>query len=329
MINERNTIVLLEKGSHIRRRNSPGGVKFRLLGRKILRQRMLILMALPGVLLILLFNYVPIYGITIAFQHYNPVKGYLSSGINWVGLKYITQFFTNPYVFRLLRNTLLLGIYDLAVEFPLAIILALLLDQLRRQKFKKTVQTISYMPYFLSTVVVIGMLKVLFAYDGVVNGMVKALGGNAVVFLTSNAWFRTLYISSSLWQNVGWGSIIYLAALTNVDPQLIEASVIDGAGRFQRVWHISLPAILPTISIMLIFSISGIMGSDFTRVMLLYNQNTYEVADIIGTYVYREGIMGGKFEFTTAIGLMINLVGFILIMAANSASRRLTENSLW
>ena len=161
------------------------------------------------------------------------------------------------------------------------------------------------------------------------NDLVKGMGGEAVTFLTEDGWFRPLYIGSGIWQGLGWGSIIYLAALTNVDPQLLEAATIDGAGRFQKIWHVSLPAILPTISIQLIFAISGIMGSDFQKVMLLYNENTYEVADVIGAYVYREGILGGKFEYTTAIGFMMNVVSLLLITGANFASRGLTGNSLW
>jgi putative aldouronate transport system permease protein len=185
------------------------------------------------------------------------------------------------------------------------------------------------MPYFLSTVVVVGIVKELFSYDGIVNNIVTGMGGNAASFLTSDAWFRTLFIGSGIWQGIGWSSIIYLAALTNVDPQLVEAATIDGAGRLRRIWHISLPAIQPTIVITLIFAIGGIMGTDFTKVLLLYNENLYEVADVIGTYVYREGILGGQYEYTTAIGLLMNLVGLGLVAGANYVSRKLTDSSLW
>jgi putative aldouronate transport system permease protein len=246
-----------------------------------------------------------------------------------VGLKYFARFFSSPYVFRLLKNTFLLGIFNLLFSFPLPIIFALLLDQLYIKKYKKVVQTISYMPHFISVVVVVGVIKELFAYTGSVNDVIEVFGGERITFLVNNEWFRPLYIGSGIWQGLGWGSIIYLAALTNVDPQLIEASIVDGANRFQRVWHISLPAILPTISIMLIFAISGIMGNNFQKILLLYNSSIYEVADVINTYVYREGIMGGQYEYTTAIGLLMNLVGLFLISAANYASRKLSGYSFW
>lgn len=300
-----------------------------MLFRKIRCQKTLILMAVPGIVLVLLFNYLPLYGITLAFQKFSPAKGFFASDITWVGLKYFERFFNSPYVFRLLRNTVLLGVYGLVISFPLPVLLAILFDQLENQRFKKMAQTVSYMPYFLSTVVVVGIVKELFSYTGIVNDVIKALGGSAYSFLTADSWFRSLFIGSGIWHNIGWSSIIYLAALTNVDPQLFEAATIDGAGRFRRIWHISLPAIQPTIVIMLIFAIGNIMGSDYTKVLLLYNENTYEVADIIGTYVYREGILGGQYEYTTAIGLLMNLVGLALIVGANYISRKVSDSSLW
>lgn len=311
------------------RKSVPQDTGFSLFIKKLVKQKTLIFMALPGVLLVLIFAYIPLYGITIAFQDFNPVKGFFSSDIKWVGLTYFQQFFASPYFFRLLRNTFLLGFYSLIIGFPLPIILALLLDQLNNIRFKKTVQTLSYLPHFLSVVVVVGILKELFSTTGVINNILATFGIDAIPFLIKNSWFRPLYIGSGIWTGIGWGSIIYLAALTNVDPQLIEAAVIDGASRFQRVCHISLPVIAPTISIMLIFAISGIMGSDFTKVLLLYNENTYEVADIISTYVYREGIINGQYEYTTAIGMFLNLIGFVLIYGANYASKKISGNSFW
>ena len=190
-------------------------------------------------------------------------------------------------------------------------------------------QTISYLPHFLSVVVLVGMIKMLFASNGIVNDVIQWMGGEPIYFLIAPRWYRTLFIGSGIWQGLGWSSIIYLAALTNVDPQLMEAAVVDGANRFQRVWNVSLPALMPTISIQLIFSISGIMSASTEKTLLLYNEATYEVGDVIGTYVYREGILGGAFEYTTAIGLLMSIVSLVLITLANYGSRLFSENSLW
>ncbi len=296
---------------------------------RVWEQRALVLMALPAFIIVLIFNYIPMYGISIAFQKFKPMKGMFNLDVQWVGLKYFQKFFQSPYIFRLLRNNLLLGVFSLLWGFPLPIIFAVLLDQLQYPKFKKVVQTISYLPHFLSVVVLVGMIKMLFASNGIINEVIEWCGGQPVYFLISPRWYRTLYIGSGIWQGLGWSSIIYLAALTNVDPQLMEAAVVDGANRFQRVWNVSLPALMPTISIQLIFSISGIMGASTEKTLLLYNESTYEVADVIGTYVYREGILGGAFEYTTAIGLLMSIVSLVLITLANYGSRLFSENSLW
>ena len=284
-------------------------------------------MVIPGVVLVFIFSYIPMYGILMSFQKYNPAVGIIGS--EWVGLKYFKMFFENPFAWRLIKNTLLLGLYYLFWSFPFPIILALLLDQLPSQKFKKLVQTVSYFPYFISMVVVVGLLQEFFSVDGVINEIRVALGAAEIPFLTRPAYFRSLYIGSGIWQGIGWGSIIYLAALSNVDPQLYEAALIDGANRWQRVRYISWPTIVPTTTIMLIFAVSGILGNDFQKILLMYNESTYEVADVINTYVYREGIAGGRFEYTTAIGLMMNIVSFILLFVTNKISRTVSENSLW
>ncbi len=296
---------------------------------KLWEQRALVLMALPAFLIILIFAYIPMYGISIAFQDFKPMKGIFNPDVKWVGLKYFIKFFESPYIFRLLRNNLLMGVYSLLWGFPPPIIFAILLDQLSTPRFKKIVQTISYLPHFISIVVLVGMVKMLFASDGLINDILRWFGNEPIFFLIDKGWYRTLYIGSGIWQGLGWSSIIYLAALTNVDPQLMEAAVVDGANRFQRVWNVSLPALIPTISIQLIFSISGIMGTSTDKTLLLYNESVYEVADVIGTYVYREGLLGGDFEYTTAIGLLMNIVSLVLITIANYASRAVSENSLW
>lgn len=290
-------------------------------------QKALISMVIPGIVIVFIFNYIPMYGILMAFQKYNVAEGIIGS--EWVGLKYFKMFFDNPFAWRLIKNTLLLGIYYLLWSFPAPIILALLLDQIQNQKFKKAVQTVSYFPYFISMVVVVGLIKEFFAADGVVNEIAVKLGGEITPYLVRPEYFRSLYIGSGIWQGVGWGSIIYLAALSNVDPQLYEAAWIDGANRLQRVRYISWPTIIPTTTIMLIFAVSGILGNDFQKILLLYSEPTYEVADVINTYVYREGIAGGRIEYTTAIGLMMNVVSFIMLFVTNQISKRVSENSLW
>lgn len=295
--------------------------------KRCVSQKALVSMVIPGVVLVFIFSYIPMYGILMSFQKYNPAVGIIGS--EWVGLKYFKMFFENPFAWRLIKNTLLLGLYYLFWSFPFPIILALLLDQLPSQKFKKLVQTVSYFPYFISMVVVVGLLQEFFSVDGVINEIRVALGAAEIPFLTRPAYFRSLYIGSGIWQGIGWGSIIYLAALSNVDPQLYEAALIDGANRWQRVRYISWPTIVPTTTIMLIFAVSGILGNDFQKILLMYNESTYEVADVINTYVYREGIAGGRFEYTTAIGLMMNIVSFILLFVTNKISRTVSENSLW
>ena len=296
---------------------------------KLWDQRMLVLMSLPALLLVIVFQYIPLYGITIAFQRFNPIKGFFNPDIEWVGLKYFYKFFQTPYVFRLLRNNLIISLEDLLFGFPLPIILAILLDQLQLPRYKKVVQTISYLPHFLSTVILVGLVKMIFAYDGIVNDVIEKLGGARQTFLISRAAYRPLFIGSGIWQEVGWVSIIYLAALTNADPQLMEAAIVDGATRFQRIVHVSIPAILPTISIQLIFRVSSILGVSQEKTILLYNESTYEVADVIGSYVYRQGIVGGSYEYTTAISLLMSIVSLVLITLANYTSRAISETSLW
>ena len=296
---------------------------------KLWDQRMLVLMSLPALLLVIVFQYIPLYGITIAFQRFNPIKGFFNPDIEWVGLKYFYKFFQTPYVFRLLRNNLIISLEDLLFGFPLPIILAILLDQLQLPRYKKVVQTISYLPHFLSTVILVGLVKMIFAYDGIVNDVIEKLGGARQTFLINRSAYRALFIGSGIWQEVGWGSIIYLAALTNADPQLMEAAIVDGATRFQRIVHVSIPAILPTISIQLIFRVSSILGVSQEKTIMLYNESTYEVADVIGSYVYRQGIVGGSYEYTTAISLLMSIVSLVLITLANYTSRAISETSLW
>jgi len=295
--------------------------------RKCIKQRYLFLMILPGFLVILIFNYLPIYGILIAFKDYNVAKGVWGS--DWVGLKYFKMFLTNPMAGRLFKNTFLLGLYSLLWGFPAPIILALLLNEIKNDAFKRTVQTISYIPHFISVVVIVGMLAEFCAVDGVFNKIRVLLGLEALPLLAYPQYFRTLYIASNIWQGVGWGTIIYLAAITKVDPTLYDVAAIDGANRWQKVVNITWPTIKPTTTILLIFNISGILGTNYQKILLMYNTRTKSVADVIGTYVYELGIQGAQFEYTTAIGLFMSVISFILLFIANFISRKVSETSLW
>lgn len=293
---------------------------------KVWRQKYLFLMVLPGFLAVLIFNYFPMYGILIAFKDYSPVRGILGS--EWVGLQHFQDFFNNPMAFRILKNTLILGVYNLLWSFPVPVILALLFNELKNKIFKKVVQTVSYFPNFISVVIVAGMLTEFCSREGLFNQIVRVFGGEPVTFLLEPKYFRTIFIASGIWQSAGFGTIIYLAAL-RVDPTLYDVANIDGAGRWQQMLNISLPALKPTMVILLIFSVSGILGSDFQKIILLYNPDTYEVADVIGSYTYREGVLGARFEYTTAIGLFMSVISFILLSLANLISRKVAEVSLW
>jgi len=293
----------------------------------IWKQRWLLLMALPGFLIVLVFNYFPMYGVLIAFEDYSVKKGVLGS--EWVGLKNFMDFFHNPMATRTIKNTVILGVYNLLWSFPIPIVLALLFNELKGRRFKKTVQTISYFPYFLSTMIVAGMLMQFCSREGLFNQILGFLGKKPILFLQEPKWFRTIFIGSGVWTGAGYGTILYLAAISNIDPNLYDVASIDGASRFQKIRHITMPALTPTITIMLIMAIGGIMGSDFQKVILLQTPQTYSISDVIGSYTYREGILGARFEYTTAIGLFQSLVGFILIVAANKVSQKVSDNSLW
>jgi putative aldouronate transport system permease protein len=284
-------------------------------------------MVLPGFLVVLIFNYFPMYGVLMAFQNYSHAKGIWGS--KWVGLAHFRAFFNNPMAFRVVKNTLILGIYSLLWTFPIPILLALLFNELKSPRFKRIVQTISYFPYFISTVIVVGMLLEFCARDGMFNQLRMFFGQEPITFLLDPKYFRTIFISSGVWQGAGYGTIIYLAAISNIDPTMYDVAAVDGANRFQKSIHITLPAMRPTMTILLIFAISGILGSDFQKIMLLYTPQTYSVADVIGTYVYREGLVGARFEYSTAIGLFNSVVSFILLAIANFVSRRVSDTSLW
>lgn len=285
-----------------------------------------VMLALP-VIYYLIFCYIPMGGLAIAFQKYNAYKGIMGS--KWVGLANFRKFFHDPNFYRTFRNTLMLGIYEIIFSFPAPIIMALLLNELKNNKFKRVIQTISYMPHFVSTVVVVGLITNFLSYDGIFNTIVSMFGGKRQTWLLRSEAFRSIYIISGIWQGLGWGSIIYLAALTDIDPEQYEAACIDGAGRLQQMRHITLPGIMPTVVIMFIFKVGGIMSASFEKVLLLYNPSVYETADIISTYVYRRGLLQNDFSYGTAVGLFNSAVALFFLVITNAISRKVGETSLW
>ncbi|MDN4600632.1 ABC transporter permease subunit [Paenibacillus sp. F6_3S_P_1C] len=294
----------------------------------ILRNWQLYLLISPVVAYYIVFQYLPMYGIQIAFKDFIATKGIWGSP--WVGFEHFERFFHSYFFWRLIKNTLGLGLYSLAVGFPVPIILALLMNEVRAEKFKKFVQTITYAPHFLSTVVVVGMMMMFLSPRyGIINHFIGMFGGTPINFLSEPSWFKTLFVMSDVWQTMGWSSIIYLAALAGVDSQLHEAARVDGATRLQRIWHINIPSIMPTIIILFILNIGSIMGIGFEKVLLMQNSLNLETSDIISTYVYRSGIQDAEYSFSAAIGLFNSIINFILLVTVNQISKRMSETSLW
>lgn len=286
-------------------------------------------MILPGLVLTLVFSYIPMYGIIMAFQRFKPALGFFKSPIAEPWYRYFQQVIADPYFARVFKNTLVLGVETLLWTFPAPILLALLFNELRCNTFKRTVQTLSYMPYFLSSVVVVGLMKLLLAIDGPVGNVVMLLGGSWANPFLSPAAFRTLYIGSSIWSGVGYSSIIYLAAIAGINPELYEAATIDGASRWQSIRHITFPCILPTVVILLIFASAGVVGNDYQKIMLIYNEATWETADVIGTYTYRVGIEQNSQSYATAASLFTMVLSFIVLAFTNWFAKRVGETSLW
>ncbi|GIP34212.1 sugar ABC transporter permease [Paenibacillus sp. J2TS4] len=288
----------------------------------------LYLLILPILAYYIIFHYIPMYGLQIAFKDFIASKGIWGSP--WVGLKHFERFFESYYFWRLIKNTLLIGVYELVVGFPVPILLALMINEVQAKFFKRTVQTVTYAPHFLSTVVLIGMMMIFLSPEsGMINQIIQRLGGEPISFMTRPEWFKTLYVFSGVWQQMGWSSIIYLAALSGVDPQLHEAARVDGAGRLRRIWHINLPGILPTIIILLILNIGSILGVGFEKVFLMQNELNKDSSDVIATYVYRSGILGAQYSFSAAVGLFNSVINFIMLISVNFIARKVGETSLW
>lgn len=302
--------------------------KFGQFKKDVARDKYLLLLILPVLIYYIIFHYIPMYGVIIAFKNFSASKGIIGS--SWAGFKWFKQFFKSIYFGRVVRNTILINIYSLLWGFPIPIIFALLLNELNDGLFKRAVQTISYLPHFISVVVIAGMIvNFLSPSSGVVNMTLKALGRESINFLSEPDWFRTIYVSSGIWQGFGWNSIIYLAAISSIDPSLYEAAVIDGANRWDQMKYVTLPGIAPTIIILLILNLGRIMSLGFEKIILLYTPATYETADVISTYVYRRGLLNAEYSFGAAVGLFNSIINFILIITVNKISNKVTETSLW
>lgn len=295
---------------------------------QIKTNKFLYLMILPGVLYFIIFKYLPMGGLVIAFQDYLPWEGILGSP--FVGMKHFVRLFTEDTFFLLMRNTLVIFGMNIVFSFPFPILVALLLNELRSEKLKKGVQTIIYLPHFMSWVIVVSIFYVLMTTEGgVINNIITANGGEKISFLTEPQWLRPMYIIQQIWKGAGWGTIVYLAAITNVDEQLYEAADMDGASRIRKIWHITLPAIRPTIITLLILKIGDVLELGFEHMFLLMNSLNKDVAQIFDTYVYTAGIQNGQLSYSTAVGLFKGLIGLILVVAANKLAKRVGEDGVY
>ncbi len=295
--------------------------------RDVIKNRYVYLMAIPVIAFFIIFCYVPMYGVLMAFQNYKPQYGIWGS--EWVGLKNFADFFGSYYAGRLIRNTFLISFYDLIFSFPAPIIFALLLNEVKANKFKRTVQTITYMPYFISLVVVASIIVEFTSSRGFIVDILSLFGFEKKSLLGEAQYFRTIFVASNIWQSLGFNSIIYLAALSGVDQELYEAATLDGAGRWKKMWHVTLPGIMSTVIIMLILRIGGMMNVGYEKIILLYNPATYETADVISSFVYRKGLQEMNYGYSTAVGLFNSVINFVLLVGTNALSKKFSETSLW
>ena len=283
---------------------------------------------IPGIAFLLLFKYTPMYGIIIAFKDFNIFQGMAESA--WVGLKHFERLFTSSGFMQVFRNTLIISIYKIVFLFPLPIIIAIMMNELRKAIFKRTVQTIVYLPHFLSWVIVSGLfIDLLSVNGGLVNKLIVSLGGEPIRFFLDNDIFRSLLITSAGWKEIGWNSIIYLAAMAGIDPQLYEAAKIDGANKWRQTFHITLPGLIPIIALMFILRLGAILEAGTEQILVMYNPSVYKVADVIGTYVYRVGLGEQNYSFSTAVGLFESIIAFFLIITGNYLSRKYLQRGIW
>ena len=295
----------------------------------IRRNKVLYLFILPAFLYFFIFSYIPMYGAQIAFKDFVANEGFAGSSWAQPLFKHFATFFSSVNFWNILRNTLQLSLYYIATSFPAAVILALMINEVKHTKFKKAVQNITYMPYFISTVVLVGMVQLFFARNGLVNNITGLFGVEPQLFLQKDALFDDLYVWSGVWQATGYNAVIFIAALAGVSPELHEAATIDGATRFQRILHVNIPAILPTIVVMLIMTLGGIMNLSFEKVLLMQTDGNLMVSEIVSTYVYKLGIQKAQFSLSTAVGLFNNAINLLLLVAVNKISRKISDTSLW
>ena len=282
----------------------------------------------PALAYFFVWNYLPLYGIQIAFRDFKAVFGI--TGSEWVGFYHFKEFFNSYYFVRLLKNTFLLNFYGLIWGFPIPVILALLLNQIRFRRFKRFTQTVIYIPHFISTVVLAGMIYIFFSpSSGIINRLAVALGGKSIYYMIEPGWFRPLFIGSAIWQDAGWGTILYIAALTGIDPQIYEAATIDGANKMQKIWYIDIPSLIPIATMVLILSFGRLLTSNTQKALLLQTPGNIETSDIIGVYVYNIGLGKAMYSYTAAIGLFLNLINFVMIVTVNSIAKRVGDTALF
>lgn len=286
----------------------------------------LYLMMIPATVLLILFTYGPMYGIIMAFQDFTVFKGY--TGSPFVGLKHFQRLFSDPLFYRLFKNTFMVGVLDFLFSFPAPLIFALILNEVRKVRFKGVVQSISYLPHFIPLVVMVGIIFELFGSYGIINSLLSSLGMEPISFFTKSEWFLPLYIGSGVWKTIGWGSIIYMGALTNIDSTLYEAADMDGANRWHKMWHVTLPSLRPTVVTLFILNAGGIMQVGFEKVFLMSSPATYEVSDVLSTYVYRQGILNSDFSYSAAVGLFNNIVALLFVLLANKIAKKLGEEGI-
>lgn len=315
---------LIRKNSYI---NTKEGSKTSFMS-YFIKNKWLYLFLLPGFVYVFVFNYIPMYGVIIAFKNLNVVKGIFGS--DWVGLDNFKYLFHSKDFLLIFKNSVVLSLLRILWGFPAPIILAVMLNEVRNIKFKKGVQTIVYLPHFISWVVIAGMVSMALAPSGgIVNKLIEALGGQSISFLTEPKYFRTILITTEIYKGIGWGTIIYLAAMTGIDPEIYEAAIIDGASRIQKIIYVTLPCIKSTIIVLLVLRMGSILSNGFEQVFLLQNSMVYNVSDIFETYTYRVGLLEGRYSYSTAVGIFQSVVGFILLTSTNRLSRKFNESSLW
>ncbi|MBA2944004.1 sugar ABC transporter permease [Paenibacillus sp. CGMCC 1.16610] len=295
--------------------------------RDFLLNKYLYLMMVPVLAYYIVFHYAPMYGALIAFKEYTPIKGILGS--SWVGFQHFNDFFSSYYFWRILKNTVIISLYSLCFEFPAPIILAILINELANKRFQRFVQTVTYMPYFISLIVIAGMIKDFTNNGGLINNFLTHFGASDTAMLQKPEMFRTIYILSEIWQKIGWESIIYLAALMGIDQEQYEAAKMDGANKIKQIWHITLPGILPTIAIMFILRMGNLLNVGFEKIILLYNPSTYDTADVISSFVYRKGLIEFGWSYSSAVGLFNSVINLALLIAANKISKKVSQSSLW